>query len=279
MKFTSYSSFSADLASKGLEYAVKRSARLGFESVEFLSSYPAREPLPRRYSAAEVRRLLDGHGLRVACYSIYADLFRGSDEEFLAAMREHVSFAAAIGSPLLHHTLAPHVPAEGDTSYAGVLAAIAPRIESVIAMAKEAGIVCLYEPQGPYFNGVDGLGRLLERLLPSYENVAVCGDVGNSLFVDCDPVDVYRAFADRILHVHVKDYLRYDERVEGAAGQSRGGKWLLDCRIGEGIVDLATCFRLLKATGYDGRFALEMSGDDEEIRRMMAYIRDVFERA
>ena len=279
MKFTSYVDFTHDLASHGAEYAVKRSARLGFESVEFLASYPDARPFYERHDAKKIRALLDEHGLSAACYSIYADLLRGSDEEFFDAMSKHLAFAVTVGSSFFHHTVAPHRPTEGDASIEAVLAKVQARVEGVVAMAKELGILCLYEPQGPYFNGVEGLGMLLRVLAERHDNVAVCGDLGNSLFVDCDPVDICRAFSDRIVHVHVKDYLRSDERQEGAAGQSRAGKWLYDCNVGDGIIDLPKCFSLLKATGYNARFGLERCADDEETVRMMEYVKTHWENA
>ena len=103
--------------------------------------------------------------------------------------------------------------------------------------------------------------------------------LGNSIDVDCDPVDVMEALGDLAKHVHIKDYLISDESL-GRRGEIRSpaGKYLNEVLPGEGELRLGECLKILKAKGYDGRIALEYLGDDETIRESMQYIKNLWEK-
>ena len=48
---------------------------------------------------------------------------------------------------------------------------------------------------------------------------------------------------------------------------------------GEGDIDLAACFAVLKENGYAGGVGFEFSADDDTVRRMMTYIRRLTKEA
>lgn len=133
--------------------------------------------------------------------------------------------------------------------------------EQVARYAEPLGITCLFEDQGIYLNGLAGFGKFFYELKRRCSNVGVCGDVGNILFVDEDPVDFFEMFKEDIKHVHIKDYLR-----KPAAKQSighywlptRGGQWLRETMVGSGIVDFESCMKVLKSVGYQGGLGLEL---------------------
>ena len=82
-------------------------------------------------------------------------------------------------------------------------------------------------------------------------------------------------FAKQTKHVHIKDYLRYDEPLPNVKliQKSRDGKYLYDCNVGDGIIDLGACFDSLKAVGYDGYVSFELVGDDEFAKKGINYIK------
>lgn len=272
MTFTSYFGFSSDLSALGPEEAAAHAAALGYTSVELLNSYTTAEPLPRRFPAAELRRALDAHGLTVACYSLYAHMLIKDADALYREYAEHVEYAAALGSPYIHHTLHPGPRTAASPSFDETLAAVLERAVTIADMAKERGIVCLFEPQGRYFNGVEGLTAFYRAISARCRNVGICGDVGNSLFVDCDPVAVFRALGSEIRHVHIKDY-RILPEATAKSSMSAGGRHLLDVVPGEGDIDLAACFRVLREVGYDGAVAFEFASDDETVKRTMDFVR------
>ena len=110
MRFVNYSVFYEDLKTRGIEYAAEHSKALGFEAVEFLDFAPVSEHSPvNRYTAAEVRRVLDSYGLSVACYSVAVNLSHADVAHRLADLERQIAFAAEIGSEKFHHTIVPHL--------------------------------------------------------------------------------------------------------------------------------------------------------------------------
>ena len=105
-------------------------------------------------------------------------------------------------------------------------------------------------------------------------NIGICGDVGNSLFVDYSPSLVFDNFAPYIKHVHLKDYYISDEPLENERNyKTLGGKYLRDAALGEGKVDIAYCLTKLREQNYRGDFAFEVEGSDEVMKKAMDYVK------
>ena len=88
-------------------------------------------------------------------------------------------------------------------------------------------------------------------------------------FLDQQVEDFIPLFADRIVHVHVKDYQVTPGNSREKLPEeytSRGGNLLLDRLVGQGSVRVQAAFEALKAIGYHGAVALETGpmGSDEE---------------
>lgn len=275
MEFVNYSIFYQDLKTHDLEYAARHTRELGFQAVEFLELVPLRETsVCNRYTAEEARRILDANGLRVSCFSVGVNLLSGDVDAAREKMLDLVAFAAGVGSKQIHHTLVPYFHFQGLEPYESVLERILPYAKDIADAARAHGMLCLYEPQGCYFNGVDGLGGFYERIKSLCPNVGICGDVGNGLFVDCSAKEIYDAFLGEIKHVHVKDLRVTDTSdPDKTPYVSRGGKYLYDCPIGEGVIDFRYCFEKLKSVDYDGDISLEILGDDREILRTLDFFK------
>ena len=270
MLLTNYVLFQADLAAKGIEYAAEHTVALGLNAVEFLAGYPA--TLPTFCDLREAERtaaVLKRYGLQTACFSVGASLYGGDAKGAREAFCRYAEIAAILGSPYLHHTIClPLVLPPNAPSYETVLGETIDAITRIAERAAGFGITCLYEPQGMYFNGVAGLGTLLAEMKKRAANVGVCGDVGNPLYVDADPAEIFTRFAADIRHVHVKDYFIRDEKPEEPDyAPTRGGRYVKLCDLGEGDVDLFACLCALRTVNYDGAYALEFSGDDCRMRR------------
>lgn len=281
MKFTSYNMFLRDLYRGGIDYAASRAAAEGYSGVEFLDFCGTREPLDKeKYPAEEVRHALVANNLTVDCYSVYANVLCEDSEYFDAEMRRQIDYAAAIGAKILHHTLIPSLTiSENAPKYDDVFDFVVEKERRIADYCREKGMECIYEAQGFYFNGIDGVKRLITALCENAPNVGYCADLGNPLFADCDPVDITRELAQYIRHVHIKDYNIYNEPT-GRKGElrSRGGKYLCEALPREGMIDLAECLRIIKASGYEGRAAFEFFADDEKLREIMQYLTEIWER-
>ena len=278
MTFTAYNGFVRDLGRGGIQYAAEHSRALGFSAVEFLDFCGTNPPRAKETPAEEVKRILSEQSLSVDCYSVYADILYKDRDFFEAEIRRQIDYAATLGSKNFHHTIIPaYVIKEGMPSFDEVFDEVLARTGKIAEYCAFRGINCLYEPQGGYFNGVEGLSRLLEALAEKNSNVGLCADLGNSVFVDCDPVDIMRALGQYAKQIHIKDYIISDTSL-GLKGEnrSRDGKYLYDAFPGKGNIDLAECLRILKSQGYDGGISLEYIGEDADIVDSMEYIKTLW---
>ena len=131
IKLTNYNTFQADILSHGLEYAVRHSAALGFDAVEFLDTCMLGDSiLPTLGNARDVKTLLDRYALGVSCYSVGVQLMCNNPTATVKALFAHIDFAAAIGSKFFHHTVVPVLTlSEGDPSYEEVMPKVLPYAE------------------------------------------------------------------------------------------------------------------------------------------------------
>ena len=273
MKLSNYGQFHDDLKLRGIEYAAEHTVILGFDSVEFLGlSQAAKDP-------SATARILASHGLSVSCFSEGINLLDTSRRS-LSEMIDHLcrcgDSAAELGSPFLHHTLIlPLTLPPNAPELSEVLPIMTDAAEQVANYCEKLGLVCLYEPQGMYFNG-NGLEIFFDEMKKRCRNIGICGDVGNSLFVDYSPSLVFDKFAPQVKHVHLKDYLVEETELQGRKGhRSRGGKWLYDTELGEGVVDIPYCMSKLKEVGYSGAYSFELTGDDATVKKAVENFKNV----
>lgn len=279
--FSSYTMFRDAIRTHGLEFAAQQTAALGFDSVEFLDILQSARPiLPLLGNPERVSRILKEHQLSVACYTVAAQLRTDDPASIEEQMLRHIDFATAIGAPMVHHTLVPDLSLSLNApTYDEVLERIFPLAERIAVACEQRGITCLYEPQGMYFNGIGGLGPFLERMQSNGHRVGICGDLGNSVFVDEAPETVLAHFANDIRHVHIKDLLVTDDPTdvkEQKAFRSRGGKWLCEVEPGRGSVHLAQCLTILKQINYQGKISFEFTADDKTVKRILHSVEDFF---
>lgn len=260
MKFTMYSDFAATVKKSGWEAAADKAVKLGFSAVEMfdVTGEGADFVLKSVEEAKAAREILESRGLKMACYSVFANGYNSTLA--VEQLKHHAEMAAACGSPYLHHTILPWFqPEENLPEFDDAIDCAVDVAEEVANHAKKFGVTCIYEDQGFYLNGIDGFAAFFYELKTRCSNVGVCGDVGNSLFIDVAAEDFFRAFKDDIVHVHIKDYTRVNSEVKPGDGWyvTRGGAWLKDCMIGQGVVNFDECMAVLKEIGYDGTLALE----------------------
>ncbi len=260
MRIAMYDGFTDLVRTCGMEQAAAYAVEHGFSAVEFLGT--VHPPVSDVAEAAYARRVLEAYGLSVACYSVGTTLYRSPDEE--ARLLCHADIAAALGSPYLHHTLysALSLP-DGAPDFDTVMEDVLPRACRVARHVASLGMVCLYEEQGMYFNGLDRFGRFFRRMQAETEHVGVCADLGNILFADESPEDFVRAHAADVRHVHIKDYRRSAEPKRSDDGRllsfcSTGGVYLTETAVGTGDAHVAACLSILRESGYRGAYALEI---------------------
>ena len=244
MNFSMYSKFYNILLRDGIEKAADTAKDFGFSSVEFFDFvHPSRvDCIKSVEDARRMRGVLEERGLTTACYSVAVGLYEeGMTLDTVThaekKLMQYAEYAAALGCPYLHHTLT--ITVEPLLTEETALKYIVPAAIRVAKYAQSLGVTCIYEDQGPFFNGVEGFGKFFYAVKAECPYVGVCGDVGNTLFVDENPEAFFRAYAHEIKHVHVKDYIIANVRGEDGWSPTRAGKWAKETIVGEGVINLS----------------------------------------
>lgn len=218
--------------------------------------------------ARELKAYADSKGIAFPCVSVGLSLVDDDRESAIETVKRYADIAKILGSPYLHHTIAlnfsdPQKIADNfETYYTRGLEAV----REIFDYAATLGIRTIYEDQGFVFNGRETFARFLQDV---DRNVGVVADFGNIQFVDENVEDFIPAFADRIVHVHAKDYIvtpGNSRQIAADEYTSKGGNYLKGCLIGAGSVHTEAAFEVLRAMGYNGFVSLEGDpiGPDEE---------------
>lgn len=264
MSFTLYNYFCTLVAKNGIENAAKFAYDTGFSSVEIYAnteSFPFADENAAKYSLEVLKK----YGLKVACYSVGADLY-SKKTDTVQLLKKHVGIACALDSPLFHHTVISSFNPDILNIYPSfdvVFDEILTKASSVVAECKKYGITTIYEPQGMYVNGINNFSKFYGELKKIYDNLGVCGDIGNTLFVDTAPLDFYKIFAKEVKHVHIKDYSYINNMAPDCRTyKTINNNTLIEAALGKGDVNVKECIKLFKDAGYKGNYALETSYKD-----------------
>ena len=218
--------------------------------------------------ARELKAYADAKGITFPCVSVGLSLVDEDREERIEELKRYADIAKILGSPYLHHTIAlnfsdpQYIAENAELFYSRGLEAV----REIFDYAASIGIRTIYEDQGFVFNGCKTFTRFLEEV---DRNVGIVADFGNIQFVDEQIESFIPKFADRIVHVHAKDYIVTPggtRAAEPGEYTSKGGNLLKGCLVGEGSVRTEAAFQALQAMGYHGCVALEGDpiGPDEE---------------
>lgn len=270
MKPTFYTLFHTMLAKNGAAQTAVYAREFGFGGVEYYCDAVADVSVISDVAMAkEVREAMSAEGLKVDCVSVAYDTLRLPDSEH--AMRKYAEITAALGSPYLHHTLLIQpVHTDDRDEIAHKLSLAADAAVKIAKMAEDYGLVCLYEDQGKYVNGIKNFSTFFEDVKSRAGNVGVCADLGNILCSGEKPAPFISRFIKDIKHVHIKDCSPVPTEING---------WfkLKNLPLGEGEVDIPACLNILKDGGYCGAYALELAPElssDDGIASAIRYLSD-----
>jgi len=260
MKFGFYSGCREMLLSRNYTKLVDFIQENGYSSYEPVENVFSGVPTVRSLEEArEIRALMDSEGIACSCYSAYMDVYP-CVEEAVERLMHFADISAALGSPFLHHTVyTPLQLSDGMPDYDSVLFTVKEGLTDVIKYAKALGVTVIYEPQGMFFNGVNGFGRLFHSLREQEdcEHIGVCFDFGNSVFVDCKPYDVLKELLPYVKHAHLKDYRYVKAELVKGRYSTLGGATVEDVEFGTGDMEAEKCIRLLENSGYQGSYNTE----------------------
>lgn len=250
-----------------LDHQLERVAGMGFKYADVTDNHPG-GLLGREFGFSATTSLDDNpadvtgqfakHGLTATSVCAHANLLdpsspaRYATEEICKAVR----LAAGMG-------VRDVITTEGDPksdwghglSREEQVFITAEKLYEPVRLAEALGVRILLEPHGPVSGTIDGLGAVLDRL-GHPETVGVNIDTGNSWLAGTDPVEMAKAFKDRIWHIHWKDMS--EDWVEKRGTMFGCGMAIIP--LGSGVVDIKGVFDVLKdSVEYS---TLEIAGDD-----------------
>jgi inosose dehydratase len=154
-------------------------------------------------------------------------------------------------------------------------------MDRAVQLADEQGLRLAVHPhQGTVIERPEDVDELLRS-----GRANLCLDTGHVAIGGGDPLELARAAADRVVHVHLKDVdLRLAERVAaGDLGYRDAVKGGLYRPLGDGDLDVIAIVRTLEEAGYGGWYVLEHdevldreplegAGPIEVVRRSLAFL-------
>jgi inosose dehydratase len=239
--------------------------------------------------ATHAHELLREHGLAVIAGFVPAVLHVASRlERELSAVRSAAEVLAGLGAEVL--VLAA---SSGRSGYdrreridRDAWRVLTEGMGRAVQLADEHGLRLAVHPhQGTVIERPEDVDELLGST-----RADLCLDTGHVAIGGGDPLELARAAADRVVHVHLKDVdLRLAERVAaGEVGYRDAVKEGLYRPLGDGDLDVIAIVRALEEAGYGGWYVLEHdevldreppegAGPIQVVRRSLAFLERAWE--
>ena len=222
--------------------------RLGYEGLE--CDYSDLEQDPAGFAA-----MLKEADLQIASVPQWFDFQKSVDPEYISTVVKNVAVAG--GKKILA------IPGFLDEKYPNALENMVEGLKILCREAAEFGIKVSLED----FDNIQSPCATAEGLAWFFERVPELGfnlDTGNFLYAEQDVLEVTKAFADRITHIHLKD--RQETAVyEGQQPQySIKGRPMYSCPVGQGNIPIKELLAMAEEIGYDGFCSAEHYGVDDQ---------------
>jgi len=239
---------------------------LKLEGVDMVTTY-GRPP-------AEIRRLLDQHGLKAICHTLFTDLIFpdvAGRQAGVDVIKQGIEAAVILGTDKVM------IPTPGKKDVPRDLARryIIRGLQEAMVVARQAGVTLMLEN----FPGADSPFVISSDMLEAVREVPglkITFDNGNVLMGGEDPAASCQRCAEHVVHAHFKDWVLAEP---GKGMEGLDGRRYASALIGEGLVDHKACLQAMKLAGYSGYINIEYEGDkyppDEATRRAVAYLRNM----
>lgn len=277
MKFALYSNLEIMLIEHGAYFAAEYAKKMGFSGLELVALVD-RDAIPDLKEAQRIKAIMDSYDLLFVCYSVPCNVYH---EDVLDEMKKRIEIAAELGSPYVHHTLMPGIFLKDSIYEENAISKCVDVAEKIANFADGYGITCIYEQQGFCVNGFDNYVLFYDEMKKRCANVGVCADFGNSLFVGEQPTKLIEKYVSDIKQVHFKDYITKNTSVNPGLHwrELPNNNWLRNIMVGHGEVEYDKCLKLLKDSGYNGYYSLELAHPepfDEGVKQAMEYTERLF---
>lgn len=195
--------------------------------------------LPAVENAALIRSRLSDAGIAVTDLAASITV-SGYSPDLIRSSAEDISLAAALGAPGIRIFLRRRKgDADNPVSVPGIAAALSEMADAAAA----SGISLYIETHGEFSRGED-VRSVIDLI--GKRNVFAIWDVIHTLEYGEGPRRSVAVLGDRLAHVHVKDGVRVDGKIQ-----------YLHTDLGVGTVPFRDVLRILEDSGYSGFISLE----------------------
>ncbi len=243
---------------------VAKAKEMGFDAIEF-TDITGDNLDEQKAMATKIREEADRVGIEINAYTIGANLYHESKEDSEKEVKrlcDQLDVAKILGAAVMRHDVCYALGKSGNArSFELMLPTIAANARKVTEYAATLGIRTCTENHGFIAQDSDRVEKLFNTV--NHDNYGLLVDMGNFLCVDEDPVHAVSRVAPYAVHAHVKDFIYFDEAVEGRTIMTRGANYIAGAVIGEGVVPVRQCLKILKRTNYDGYVSVEYEGKED----------------
>ncbi len=262
-----------------LDHQLERVAGLGFKYADVTDNHPG-GILGREFgftataslddNPQDVAELFARYGLTPTSVCAHANLLDPSSPARYATteITKAVRLAAGMGVQDVITTEGDPKSAWGHRlSWEEKVFIVAEKLYEPIRLAQSYGVRILLEPHGILTDSIAGIQAIMDRL-GNPENLGVNMDTGNSWLGGADPVEMAKAFRDRIYHIHWKDLPADWEPLRG----TMYGCGFSPIALGEGVIDIKGVYDVLKDAPHVQYSTLEVGGD-ANVLKSYAYLK------
>jgi len=224
----------------------RMAAEIGFDAVDLSLLFFPKRTLAQ---AADLRRQVEGAGMRVAMLTTYPDFTHPDPtqrQRELALERQAVDLAAELGAQMVRVTAGQAHP---ETCRKDGVDWAVEGLTCLVEAARRTGVRLVYENHAkPGAWTYTDFSQPPEIFLEIARRTAACGlginfDTGNAAAFATDPVELLDQVIDRVVSVHAAD--------TAAVGVQKA------VLLGTGVTPFAAIFERLHSAGWDNWICLE----------------------
>lgn len=230
-----------------VEEIIKTATNLKLEGIDWVTRYGL--------DPKELRKMTLDAGLKVACYTFFAEKLLFGDSNWMDEVKQSIDDAVSLGAPVIMIPTGVNEDIPRNNFRRFWIDAL----KEIIALSDQAGITLTIEN----YPGKDSAFVTASDFLEAKANIPqlkLTYDNGNAATGE-DPVNSLKLCKNDIVHVHLKDWYIQNQTGEGYR-EMLNGKYFKSALVGQGDVPTSACLKALKEIDYKGYINIEYESDD-----------------
>jgi sugar phosphate isomerase/epimerase len=247
-----------------LKDIIQTAVDLELEGIDWVTTYG--------YAANELRKMSSDAGLTVVCHTFFCDKLTNGESDWLDEVKQSVEDAVMLDAPIVMIPTCCKPGLDRDSSrdfWINALLKIAPVTDNAgitLTIENFPGSDSAFITAADYYKAK----TILPQLKLTYDN-------GNAAFGE-DPVESFRLSVEDVVHAHFKDWYISNQPEKGCL-DSIIGKYFRPALIGEGDIDTAACWNIMRDSNYSGFINIEYESSDipaaEAMSKAVKYLRSL----